>query len=152
MVAVDPGALHPSVLALPGVHHLRVRSEDAVGAAAALMAGGAGGGRGSTSEAGAGSCYDGSGPHRTTAAANDGMAELLVSDMNMHPYQAMQASGVMCALQPLSFSGVWLGMRSCADVDPQERRANPTPNTAHVSRCRWCARYWRCFGQAGSCL
>ncbi|KIY99051.1 hypothetical protein MNEG_8913 [Monoraphidium neglectum] len=77
VVAVDPGALAPEVLTLPGVHHVRALSEDAAGAVRALLRGGGGGG----------GCGGDGGGGEGEAAEGEGGAEVLVSDMNMHPFE-----------------------------------------------------------------
>lgn len=106
VVAVDPGELAPAVLALPGVHHVRARAENAVGAAVALMAGAEHGGGGGGSSGGD-TAADGDG-------SEGGMAELLVCDMNMHPLDAAK---------------VWVGRR--LQSSPRSRRV---PGSGCASR------------------
>jgi hypothetical protein len=83
VVAVDPGALAPEVLTLPGVHHVRALSEDAAGAVRALLRGGGGGG----------GCGGDGGGGEGEAAEGEGGAEVLVSDMNMHPFEVAPVRG-----------------------------------------------------------
>jgi hypothetical protein len=88
VAAVDPGALAPEVLALPGVRHFAARAEDVVADVAALVMGGAGGGgagggaaaTGNSGKSGSGGWGGGTG----------GGAELLVSDVNIYPKGAIK--------------------------------------------------------------
>jgi hypothetical protein len=114
VIAVDPAELHPSVLALPGVHHVRLNSRhpDVVPLIHKLLQGGGVDGgpyigtnsssstaiAGTEAEPGTGSAAGGpqvSGPASVGSGGGQGvssdqLADLLVCDMNARPWVARE--------------------------------------------------------------
>jgi hypothetical protein len=79
VVAVDPGDLAPEVLRLPGVFHVRARSEAAGARVAEIM----------TADG------DGGGSGATAADGRSVGADVLVSDMNIYPAKAVEVSDLI---------------------------------------------------------